>query len=186
VNDGAGHFEARSGAANPFGDIDGGWSSQIALCDWDGDGNLELLYGTSQGAIRYFVAPTRRGAVAVVELVGADNPFANVDTDDDAAPFCYDVDGDGDDDLVVGSGQGGQLRYYANDGSGAAVERTGAENPFDAFVKTFGRFYVPALGDLDGDGLFDLTVGTSALRVFPSSSAEERRPSAGTRARSTR
>ena len=69
-----------------------------------------------------------------------------------------DLDGDGDPDLVIGSGDGA-FQYLENTGSLSFVQRTGAGNPLDGV--DIGSYSAPALADLDGDGDLDLIAGSS-------------------------
>ena len=87
------------------------------------------------------------------------NPLAGPDVGANSAPSLVDLDGDGDLDLVAGA-YDGLVRYFANTGTATApaFATTGPFNPF-GLVGAIGGSSSPALGDLDGDGDFDLLVG---------------------------
>lgn len=86
------------------------------------------------------------------------NPFASVSMYSYATIAFADIDGDGDDDAVVGETDG-TLWYFENAG-GSFVQRTGAANPFDGI--DVGYFADPVFTDLNGDGLIDLVVGSQS------------------------
>lgn len=137
-----------------------GANASPTLVDLNGDGLLDLVVGDGAGGLHLF-ENTRGGPVGPLfqEAIGAANPFDGVSLDANATPTFGDVDGDGDQDMLVG-GLGGGLHYFENTGSAAAphfVEQTGAANPFDGIAAT--NDSAPVLVDLDGDGDLDLYVG---------------------------
>ena len=76
-------------------------------------------------------------------------------------PVFTDVDGDGDNDLVVGE-YNGTLKYYRKNPSGSLIEfteLTGLDNPFNTI--DVGGVAAPEFADIDGDGDPDLVVGES-------------------------
>jgi hypothetical protein len=93
-----------------------GYGASVFACDWDADGDLDLLAGT--------VDNTSEGNVHLVVNIGSrtackyEKPQrVNVDgkpivaPDGDAAPVAADWDGDGRLDLLLGNGQGSVLLY---------------------------------------------------------------------------
>jgi hypothetical protein len=70
-------------------------------------------------------------------------------------PFAADLNDDGDDDLIVGTGSG-KIWTYENLGNGNWSE------PYDTlfFVPPNVRYAAPAMADVDGDGDWDAAVGT--------------------------
>ncbi|MFN3667842.1 MAG: beta strand repeat-containing protein [Brevundimonas sp.] len=131
--------------------------------DLDADGDLDLIIGTGDGALRYFENTGTASTPAFTEMTGAANPLDDVATGnwfyDWATPALADLDGDLDLDLVVG-GAFGAFRYFENTGTATAPvfeERTGDAYPFSGGRVNFGSY--PALADLDGDGDFDLVSG---------------------------
>lgn len=68
----------------------------------------------------------------------------------------FDLDGDGWDDLIVGSGKGGTLAFYHNDGHGHFVRRSGL--PWDQLVT---RDQTTVLGWVGPDGVRGVLVGSA-------------------------
>ncbi|MCA3393484.1 MAG: VCBS repeat-containing protein, partial [Roseomonas sp.] len=104
--------------ANPFSGINIGLNSAPSFTDLDGDGDLDLVVGESNGTLR---AWQREGNGSYTAMDGADgrpaNPFTGIDVGDGTALSFTDLDGDADLDLVVG-GQLGTLRSWRRESNG--------------------------------------------------------------------
>ncbi|NND07630.1 MAG: hypothetical protein HKN87_14735 [Saprospiraceae bacterium] len=81
----------------------------------------------------------------------------NIDEADMLYPTCADMDGDGDDDLIIGNKRG-KLTYVENVGI--------ADGPFEIgsivhpwFDIDVGFSSAPAVADVDGNGILDLLIG---------------------------
>jgi uncharacterized protein (DUF2141 family) len=109
--------------------------------------------------------------VSFSEQSGFLNPFAGVDVGSSSAPAFADLDGDGDQDALVGETYN-TIKYFKNTGTALApvfAEQLDAANPFNGV--DVGVLSTLAFADLDGDGDQDATVGEyfGTLRYFKNS-----------------
>jgi hypothetical protein len=148
-----------SHASNPLPLFDVGFDSVPALGDLDRDGDLDLVTGSEAGG---FLTARNVGSATDPSFVFVSpDPLAGEDVGSAAAPSFGDLDGDGDLDLAVGSGDGAviDLASFVIQVPLTAVALTGAANPLSG--KDVGALSAPTLADLDADGDVDLLAGES-------------------------
>ncbi len=129
-----------------------GSNSTPALTDVDGDGDLDLFIGESSGELNFYrnVGTARAPSFELVS-----DRFGEIDVGRRSFPTFADVDGDGDEDLLLGREEGGVL-LYRREGS------AGADPLFvldSTFVLPLPNYSTPSLVDIDGDGDLDVFSG---------------------------
>jgi hypothetical protein len=130
----------------------GGWSTPVFV-DIDDDNDLDLFIGDEEGTLT-FVGNT--GTVTTPTWAAPIQPYAGLDLGDYSAPAFFDVDEDGDLDMLVGL-ETGSLAYVRNTGA--------ADSPVWELVSTahpdidIGDHAKPTAADINGDGRPDLLIG---------------------------
>ncbi len=162
-------FQLQADADNPFLLIgaDPDLFPCFAFSDLDSDGDMDLAIVTDGGGLRYYANTGSASSPVFSEQAGDDNPFSVLESAMYGSPTFGDLDGDGDQDLIIGSFLGGALHYLENTGTAGAPVfeiREGADSPVDGLsVHVFPSLPVsfgqPTLADLDQDGDLDLVVG---------------------------
>ena len=131
-----------------------------AMVDWDGDGDLDLFVGKSDGTIAYY---ENKGDAFNGDWRLAQRRFLAIDEGGFAAPVFLEANGDGKPDMLIGSSTD-LISLYTYKGTG---------NPLDVWkvtgnwldnrrIATDQSRVVLTSGDLDGDKDLDLILGNGA------------------------
>jgi uncharacterized protein (DUF2141 family) len=144
---------------NPFKDFDVGEYATPVFADLNGDDLPELVSGSRFGTLYCFKNNSRHSLTYTKPYNWWVSWFANNDFGRYPVPAFGDLDGDGDQDMVIGSCYG-TFQYFLNtsqNGSTYFAEQKGEDNPFHGFdVDVYSS---PYLADVDGDGDLDLVSG---------------------------
>ena len=153
-----GVFNEMSGVNNP---LDGLQSiGAPGFVDIDTDGDYDVFLGSADRTNRFF--RNDNGVFNQVDPMGV--PFFGVDVGSHASPTWGDLEGDGDDDIVVGTGAG-TIKTFINT-NGEYNEVTEGSNPFNGI--SVGSDAKPVLVDIDptdSDTDLDLVVGNGVGKI---------------------
>jgi hypothetical protein len=132
----------------------GGAARSLALGDLDNDGDLDIMSGSTLGAIVEIVAWQNNG-----DPFGVLWPSFQVGASPDSvyAVQLGDLDGDGDLDLVTGSGVADDFEVTAWENDGGPLSGSWPATDIGAIA---GDVYAVVLGDLDNDGDLDVVSGS--------------------------
>jgi uncharacterized protein (DUF2141 family) len=130
-----------------------GSNSTPALTDVDGDGDLDLFIGESSGELNFY---RNVGTPEAPSFDLVSDRFGEIDAGRRSFPAFADVDGDGDEDLLLGREEGGVLLYWR---AGSATDADPLFVPDSTFTLPLPRYSTPSVVDIDGDGDLDVFSG---------------------------
>jgi len=100
-------------------DFDVGYTSSPYICDWDNDGDKDLLCGEDGGTVWLLVNTGTNASPVFPTYSVIQNDEADLDVGTRACPVVVDWDDDGKKDLLVGETYG-NIRFFPNTGTDPA------------------------------------------------------------------
>jgi hypothetical protein len=131
------------------------------VCDWNEDGQRDILVGDRNGYTMIFVE-TGRG-LTLLDTLRANG--VKIDVGNNSNPDIVDWNEDGKKDILIG-GESGTVRLYLNQGTDSNPVFTSYSNVQSGGVSISWYRINPRVWDLDLDGKKDLLVGENTAHVF--------------------
>ena len=161
------NFVEQIGSDNPL-NISIGTRLVLAFVDIDNDGDQDCFIGESGGSIKYYKNTGTSNSPTFSVQTGGNNPLNSVSLDD-THPAFVDMDGDGDQDCIIGRGDHtiGTIFYYKNTGTSSSPTfslQTGEDNPFNGV--DVGGYSSPAFVNIDGDATLPVTLSTFTVQYL--------------------
>ena len=147
---------------NYLNNIDVGGNSSLAFADINNTGVKDLFIGNDFGKIARYKntgTPQQPQFTFVTDSIGLGV------TGFDFAPAFGDLNGDGLQDLMVGSYRQDSLYYFRNTGTAANPVFTLTARGNQIGISGIGQDNTPFLADIDADGDLDLFIGNSAGKI---------------------
>lgn len=129
--------------------------------DVNGDDLEDLLVGAGVGGVRVIFGPTKgfNGVLNGQQLNGSSGfVILNDPVNDSVLAGLGDINGDGLDDIGVGSITGTRIVFGSSEGFNATLDVTSLDGS-NGFVFNSGATDIKRAGDVNGDGLADFVVG---------------------------
>lgn len=132
------------------------------LCDYDNDGDFDLIYGTDSGLLYYY---QNTGTPTAPQFQYNGNHFKVIKlSGGSATAFLEDYDKDGDFDLLSGSWDG-KFIYFKNDGTYQKPNFRITATNFSNLDP--GSYSTPVFVDLESDGDLDIVSGALDGLIYP-------------------
>jgi hypothetical protein len=152
VNDGSANAPSLVAGPDIFAPVSS-LDAEMGVCvDLDDDDDLDLVTGGYTGLHLF----ENTGDSSQPQFHEVEDFFEGLLVGSNPVPAFADLDADGDEDLLVGLSEGGELKFYSNDGMPDSAIFLEAQSQiwFDV-----GLYAYPWFADLDDDGDIDLLVG---------------------------
>jgi len=145
-----------------------------AFGDIDNDGKADMIIGHTDGTLSYYRNMAASDSVApdweLMELVLTDAAGDTINVGGHAAPFIYDIDKDGKNDLIIGSIYG-TIQYYQNVTTvpgtiGLKLVNTDLGQARADPDNSYGNYSVPFIGKIDSTGTEYLLLGSNSGNIY--------------------
>jgi hypothetical protein len=139
--------------------LDLGDDANAAFGDLDGDGDQDMLCGSSEGGLEYYENKgTPYEPIFLKDKLEIDIEDINLNSID---PACGDLDNDGDMEVIIGNEIGDVIIFY-NTGSN---DEPNYNNRY-RFVEILPGYSSPCVGDIDNDNDLDIICGANDGRIY--------------------
>lgn len=150
-NDGSASSYEFTEVADVYQALTRGQNAAPALVDLDGDGDFDLVAGEASGSLNYW---KNRGSASDPDFQFVSDTWLDIDIGRRSFPTFADLDGDGDQDMIVGSELDG-LYFWENTGT-PKMPVFEAQGTLEVDTQAIAA---PEFADIDGDGDLDLFIG---------------------------